>query len=362
MATTQLNGPFISICTGGTATTPTSCTLSTTPLFQLVHSNNIARRKRPANVMLAPATTYSRERSSLLRTIKYGNYGNQSVGTIVSHATFPTSLGGILSDRGQYRFLEKVKATTWNVGTFVGELPETLNWLGGTVKALWKSYKAVKRGNFRELRRILKRNKRFKRGLHVEVNYDKWVADKWLQWRYAVQPLCYETEDVLKALAETGLKPSFRRVSTHVEGMADSTSSYLGNKSFYKFYRRYRFGAVFSVNPIADNWKRYGSLNVVETLWELTPLSFVVDWFLPIGKAIASLDAEAGVTYNSKWISTFEREDHAISGPSISDGHYKRSSYSRGPNGQGVPIPRYDPHISVTRYLDIVSLISSFRR
>jgi len=40
-----------------------------------------------------------------------------------------------------------------------------------------------------------------------------------------------------------------------------------------------------------------GLINPAEVAWELTPWSFVVDWFIPVGNFLEALTARAGVTF-----------------------------------------------------------------
>lgn len=97
---------------------------------------------------------------------------------------------------------------------------------------------------------------------------------------------------------------------------------------------------------------------MLEVLWELTPLSFVFDWFIPLGKSIAALDSEAGVSYYNKWKSSLEIQKHALQGPKVDRATWYEKSYSRGVNGDSIPFPWYKPHISVVRYFDFLALVS----
>lgn len=48
---------------------------------------------------------------------------------------------------------------------------------------------------------------------------------------------------------------------------------------------------------MADLPGRFGLLNPLEVIWELVPLSFVADWFLPIGDYLSALDAPFRFTH-----------------------------------------------------------------
>jgi hypothetical protein len=52
-------------------------------------------------------------------------------------------------------------------------------------------------------------------------------------------------------------------------------------------------------NAWLDFVNSMGFLNPIEILWELLPLSFVIDWFLPIGTFLAALTADIGIQFKA---------------------------------------------------------------
>lgn len=360
MGTTVLNGPMLVNLTGGSATKPPKPQVTTTPAWTMSKSKNTVRRVRPNSVPLVQSTTYGAE--SIYQTRGYEHFpnGNRIVSQNIGKINLTPEMGLLLDTESQYAFLEKVKQTTWNVGTFLGELPETIRFFADAAKALWKSYKAVKRGNLRKMRRVLSKFYKEKGVKHVW----KYFSDVWLGWRYGVQPLVMEAESMMAALADTGLRLFQRRVSVDrvkswVKATGNSNSTYVQT---WSVIRRVRRGAYFTVNPLVDKFKRFGAINALEVLYELTPLSFVLDWFIPLGSAIASLDAEAGVSYVNTWKSSLEIQNNTISGPNVDHQFYRMRKYSRAVNGDGIPLPRYSPHMSVVRYFDFAALMRNVAR
>jgi hypothetical protein len=49
-----------------------------------------------------------------------------------------------------------------------------------------------------------------------------------------------------------------------------------------------------------------GLTNPLLIAWELLPWSFVVDWFLPVGKFVENMDATAGLTFKDGYLTTYE--------------------------------------------------------
>jgi len=69
--------------------------------------------------------------------------------------------------------------------------------------------------------------------------------------------------------------------------------------------------------------KQLGLTNPVQVLWDAVPMSFVVDWFLPVNKYLSSFDASLGVTLGpvvqskSCQTSGSQRVDDVISSPPV---------------------------------------------
>jgi hypothetical protein len=51
-----------------------------------------------------------------------------------------------------------------------------------------------------------------------------------------------------------------------------------------------------------------GMANPLSLAWELLPYSFVVDWFLPIGQFLSSLDYALGLEFRYGWMTVQHRQ------------------------------------------------------
>lgn len=59
--------------------------------------------------------------------------------------------------------------------------------------------------------------------------------------------------------------------------------------------------------PVQQTLSQLGITNPLEIAWELTTLSFVVDWFLPIGNYLGALDAARGYSFIAGTVSKIVR-------------------------------------------------------
>lgn len=66
-------------------------------------------------------------------------------------------------------------------------------------------------------------------------------------------------------------------------------------------------------NEVAHTTAQLGITNPALIVWELLPWSFVIDWFLPVGKFIESLDATLGLVFKSGWTNyKLDTVDHYV--------------------------------------------------
>lgn len=291
---------------------------SQTVYEKYVYKSTTKRKKpRGANLLLSP-TAYE----SLVQTDeRTPSYNNNSIGHPVV-----TPLGSYSSPSGistaqvkaqcQTKLLNKIKGEKWNLGTFLGELPTTQKYFRTALTEIVRLYKAVKRGNMREIKRLAKRGRAYlrKRGFTGAV-YDGSgkASGKWLEWRYAICPIVYDLDDMMAALYDSQFHPIIRRTASGVkeesfEAGIRTMWADEGLKTDISLYARFSYQGrsvlYYSINPNAAAFKRLGLINFGATLWELTPLSFVVDWVIPVGDVIGHLDAMAGVTVFSGTYST----------------------------------------------------------
>jgi hypothetical protein len=128
------------------------------------------------------------------------------------------------------------------------------------------------------------------------------LTQKWLELQYGWKPLLSDVYGATEALANrdrgdwrvTGKGTQFVKV----EGSIDESSDPNGWDSGYGEYHGRR-GVYVRIDALPQNdlllaMSQLGLTNPLLIAWELVPYSFVVDWFLPIGSYLDSLDAMLG--------------------------------------------------------------------
>lgn len=171
----------------------------------------------------------------------------------------------------------ELNSGTWDLLTELGEARETISWL----LSLFREGLLLVRDFKREAKRI-----RSQPGKAVGVIADE-LASLWLQFRYAFSPLGYSINDALTYFqGEFTPYETVRKGSNHTVTLEHSGVSFDINFRD-RVFGRYRLQPDWTLDDLG--------FNPLATAWELTPLSFVVDWILNIGDLLTAIDSPNNV-------------------------------------------------------------------
>lgn len=202
-----------------------------------------------------------------------------------------------LVDRALIIARSKMKQGDVNLGVAFAERNRTAQLVGDTATQLVKSLRALRRGDWRRAGRELGiTNPSKPRG--------STIPQKWLELQYGWKPLLSDVYGSADALTR---QP---RQNWRVTGKGLTKEEFTQRKLFEDLSKRWRGtargwkGCHIRIDAVPDNdlLMSLSSLGVTNPLligWELVPFSFVVDWFLPIGSYLDSLDAMLG--YGETW-------------------------------------------------------------
>lgn len=177
----------------------------------------------------------------------------------------------------------------------LGEMPETVRWIASLLKRALDIIRAIKGKSLK--RAVARQFSSGKRSIDT-------VSDFWLELRYAMRPLVFEMQQAVTAL-KTTVKRAMRQTARGYKRVQEVATSYDTNyeggcdvRTRTTVVRRsnYRAGVLYAIdsdiNGILALW---GFDQPLETIWELTPFSFIADWFFNVGDIISSWSLNAGL-------------------------------------------------------------------
>lgn len=195
--------------------------------------------------------------------------------------------------------MQKVASRKTDYGADLGEMRSTLNHLAMTAKDLLKAYKACKRGDMATLAAMFGGGKR---GSHGSLE------SRWLEYQFGWLPLMGSIYDSHQLVTK-----GFRQKSPLMSAVRRQTDR-IDEERIYSAQFKYRVQSqradwvkvFYSVeNGTLSTLAQMGLINPLEVAWELTPFSFVVDWFLPVGNFLEACTARLGVTFIDGYYATY---------------------------------------------------------
>lgn len=143
-------------------------------------------------------------------------------------------------------------------------------------------------------------------------NHAKGTGSKWLEFQYGWKPFAQSVYDTSLALQNSVSKPIRvkARASDSTVGLYSDRLDFDSFKTYTaKVTRSERCEIAVRIAPKPSALlflSGFTSLNPVSIAWELTPYSFVVDWFLNVGGYLRSL--ESALLYASSFVDGYRTD------------------------------------------------------
>lgn len=270
----------------------------------------------------------------------------------------------------------KAKEAEYDLLTELGELPETIKMFHDLIKGLKRPLELVRkhklslqkakewerdwRKQLSKLRKQYEKARTVERKKMLQSRYDTlfkkqnpfgWLwrrkkreslvgyaskgitkaSETWLLYRYGVMPLWYSARDIVEALNKRS--QVFKTTRAHVEEKRQEEFGSWNTGPFgmkqplnykfvidYEFVDRITYKQCFDGNVIG----RLIGVNPLVTAWELTTLSFVVDWFIQVGDFLQAISPsfaqQTEVVYSRKLKGTVRTVQNPTSPPTFDPG------------------------------------------
>lgn len=288
----------------------------------------------------------------------------------------PPELDQSLVDAVILSAMSNAASEKWDVLTFLAEFNKSVD----TIRSAANGFLSISQ----KLANLASR--RYWAGLAYKSKYrtqtkSPWeiFQDLWLGARYSVRPMVYDALDATRALQHL-----MKGDATYVKGRGFQNSAI--NETFdtgwtvrtakteEKYVETLTGSLTYrGVSFISLESGLHGAIqaNPLVTAWELTPWSFVFDWFVNIGGYINTLTPFlmgdfAGTMYSTKveltWLGYYNVRPRAVSQPYTGGAgpaskrkvltEYIRTEHSGAP-----PPPPFNPRLNLPKVVDLVALL-----
>lgn len=309
----MLNETFVA----GSSVNPTTVTVGT-------HIWGDAVRSRPRPSIL-DVTGYKLSRYEVnptyfdKTTIQLGKlYGRRGSSSHVYPSGARSVTENVNGDAGLTKALAKMSKSSAGWGENLVEGKQTLNMLKNRITSIYRMGMALKRGDIRAAYDALSLpyDPKVARKLR-DMPVSKRLSNGYLELSLGLKPLVEDISGTAKAYADGLAKRGSKigRSSGKVPGKLD----WEPGKDLSPLVPVGGYSGVIT-NPTALAANQLGILNVPQILWDKMPLSFVFDWFIPIGTLLGALTGGAGIG-SIRAYTTNQTRTTLYVGPNSGDAH-----------------------------------------
>lgn len=239
---------------------------------------------------------------------EWGPYGS-SVSNVID-------LNPDVADQADYlaliKLFDSLKGEGANVANMIGERNQVLKSVVNAIHGTGNILLALKRGDIARAVRYAGGDPRSVRELRT-----KDIAGMWLALQYGWKPLLSDVYDLVNGLHYR--ETTFPKVHRGRKSIGEIKKPATGSSYFDSMKGPLRSQGVaenaavvkYTVMAMPDaKWAAPAALGLTDpltVLWEVTPWSFVVDWFIPVGQYLEQLTATHGWNFMAGCKSTLQR-------------------------------------------------------
>lgn len=235
-----------------------------------------------------------------LQTHTFGIFPDDVIGTSVTSP--PSDWDSYVrskEDQAALRAYSQSYASA-NLGASLGELPETLRTVRDVFKGVVGVCIEIKRRRWTKLKKLVTKTD---------------IADLRMLYRYGLRPLAYDLQnytDVITRLQEAVPKRFTPKAKESIMKAYDNGPVWLlakpiwfGQYDIEVLYRAELFGTARAgvLYDVVEGGLEHllGVYDIPQAIWELTTLSFVLDWFSNVGLCISALSPKTNLRELTAW-------------------------------------------------------------
>lgn len=249
-----------------------------------------------------------------------------------------------LLNRMESQLQARLASQSWDVGQFLAELPQTVGFVIESIKDMITILKALKAGVFKGVSRAFAASPPTSSSLPFPGNWDielfkgsngvwsarstisraarvrrailsarnaKTASNAYLATMYGLMPIIMDVQASLEllhnGLSSNDVGPVEESVTVEEPMTAPALASgtYDLGSQFSGKYEVTGFVRYKVTRPTLMSLEELGLLSPLSLAWELFPLSFVIDWFVPVGRFLSALSGHWGLTFDYGYRTTY---------------------------------------------------------
>lgn len=228
----------------------------------------------------------------------------------------------------------------------------------GVAIAEWKSSLDMIAGALRSLTSKKARAKRY---------YDRKASEVYLEGVFGWLPLMQDIHNAAKVLSD-GMPPS--RVRKRMRATTSYKLPAAHTNAYVQVNAGVQIGCTLRIdNPNVALLNNLGLLNPASVAWELVPYSFVLDWFVPVGTYLNSLNDTIGFSVDQAFYTVFTSKSVSgkyyntlLSKPDWKDRACSCVTVQRWPGLPAMPLPSVSmPQANLGKALTALALFDKTR-
>lgn len=194
------------------------------------------------------------------------------------------------------RFQAKITGDRAQLGSALAEWRKTAAMVNNRSLQLFQFVRAVKRGRFGEANKLLK----IRRGFRPKA---KDLAGMVLEYSFGWAPTVMDIHSGMKVLTG-GIPPSWVKTSAKnafTYQLTSGTSPFRYSETNSGAIKVSVGAVVYLTNPNLWLAEQLGLVNPAGVLWEITPFSFLVDYFVNVGDVLNSWTDTLGISLGNAY-------------------------------------------------------------
>lgn len=331
--------------------------------FRVVSKAPSVRRVKPSD-LLSSLTGYGTHEREIKDKKPYSFQVVHGDGSVTSYHDVEPEWYSTVGQVGLYppepnwqtKLRLQIKDQKINLAQAVAEYPQAQRMFANNATTIANALRALRRGEMKKVFNTLGLPRKKLRGT---------VSNRWLELQYGWLPLLSDLHGAVEELQQSLQRPRTRRVTARATSQVELDVQngwypHLQERGTIHAEAKATAKAVCYIQQESLAASRLGVTNPLNLAWELLPYSFVIDWFIPIGNWLNSLDAGIGlgairgtVTTKTKYVAT----NHRV-------GVYQYETYSRSVfyDLPAAPLPRYSPSVGFGKVTNALALLSQLKR